>query len=141
MEYLNLLSEQFGYASLYHYHFVLESVCCLLVLDSVTSTPQWIRQPKPRDGVRDVCEFVSKWVLGSSRASQPLNVRFLIHYFKPGQFRVLESFPLRLFLNSLLHTSRNLLALECSDRDFEKSAGYLWFSERPPCGHTVTLMF
>ena len=26
-----------------------EKVCCLLVLDSVTSTPQWIRQPKPRD--------------------------------------------------------------------------------------------
>jgi hypothetical protein len=26
-----------------------ESVCCLLVLDSVTSTPQLIRQPKPRD--------------------------------------------------------------------------------------------
>jgi hypothetical protein len=26
----------------------LERVCCLLVLDSVTSTPQWIRQPKPR---------------------------------------------------------------------------------------------
>jgi hypothetical protein len=26
------------------------SVCCLLVLDSVTSTPQWIRQQKPRDG-------------------------------------------------------------------------------------------
>jgi hypothetical protein len=25
--------------------------CCLLVLDSVTSTPQWIRQPKPRDVV------------------------------------------------------------------------------------------
>jgi hypothetical protein len=25
-----------------------ESVCCLLVLDSVTSTPQWIRQPRPR---------------------------------------------------------------------------------------------
>jgi hypothetical protein len=25
-----------------------ESVCCLLVLDTVTSTPQWIRQPKPR---------------------------------------------------------------------------------------------
>jgi len=24
-------------------------MCCLLVLDSVTSTPQWIRQPKPRD--------------------------------------------------------------------------------------------
>ena len=28
-----------------------EIVCCLLVLDSVTSTPQWIRQPEPR-GVR-----------------------------------------------------------------------------------------
>ena len=24
-------------------------MCCLLVLNSVTSTPQWIRQPKPRD--------------------------------------------------------------------------------------------
>ena len=28
---------------------VLESVCCLLVLNSVTSKPQWTRQPKPRD--------------------------------------------------------------------------------------------
>ena len=28
----------------------VERVCCLVVLDSVTSTPQWIRQPKPRDG-------------------------------------------------------------------------------------------
>ena len=28
---------------------VLERVCCLLALNSVTSTPQWIRQPKPRD--------------------------------------------------------------------------------------------
>jgi hypothetical protein len=26
-------------------------VCCLLVLDSVTSTPQWIRQPKLRDDI------------------------------------------------------------------------------------------
>ena len=25
-----------------------DNMCCLLVLDSVTSTPQWIRQPKPR---------------------------------------------------------------------------------------------
>jgi hypothetical protein len=25
-----------------------ERVCCLLALNSVTSTPQWIRQPKPR---------------------------------------------------------------------------------------------
>ena len=50
-----------------------ESVCCLLVLDSVTSTPQWIRQPKPRD-VHDVYVFVCKCVLSSPRASQPLNV-------------------------------------------------------------------
>jgi hypothetical protein len=28
---------------------ISERECCLLVLDSVTSTPQWIRQPKPRD--------------------------------------------------------------------------------------------
>ena len=30
-------------------------MCCLLVLNSVTSTPQWICQPKPRDVVHDVC--------------------------------------------------------------------------------------
>ena len=28
---------------------VRERECCILVLDSVTSTPQWIRQQKPRD--------------------------------------------------------------------------------------------
>ena len=39
---------------------------------TVTSTPQWIRQPKQRDGVHDVCVFVCKCVLGSSEASQPL---------------------------------------------------------------------
>ena len=27
---------------------IIERVCCFLVLDSVTSTPQWIRQPRPR---------------------------------------------------------------------------------------------
>jgi hypothetical protein len=48
--------------------------CCLLVLDSVTSTPQWIRQPKPRDCVHDVCVFVCKCVLGRSRGSQSLNI-------------------------------------------------------------------
>ncbi len=31
-----------------------ESVCCLLMLNSVTSTPQWIRQPKPCDMM---CEY------------------------------------------------------------------------------------
>ena len=33
-------------------------MCCLLVLNSVTSTSQWIRQPKPRDVVHDVCVLV-----------------------------------------------------------------------------------
>ena len=46
-----------------------ERVCSLLVLDSVTSTTQWIRQLKPRDDVHDVYVFVCKCVLGSSRAS------------------------------------------------------------------------
>ena len=50
-------------------------MCCLLVLNSVTSTLQWIRKPRPRDGVHDVCVFVCKCVLGSSGASQPLNIR------------------------------------------------------------------
>jgi hypothetical protein len=53
-------------------------VCCLLVLDSVTSTPQWIRQPKPRDVVHKVCMFECECVLGSPRASQPLNIRFCL---------------------------------------------------------------
>ena len=35
-------------------------VCCLLVLDSVTSTPQWTRQPESRD-MHDVCVLVCKW--------------------------------------------------------------------------------
>jgi hypothetical protein len=57
--------------------------CCLLVLDSVTSTPMWIRQPKPRDVVHDVCVcdvcvFVCKCVLGSPRAFQPLNIRLCL---------------------------------------------------------------
>jgi hypothetical protein len=29
-------------------------ICCLLVLDSVTSTPQWIRQPRPRVYLKEV---------------------------------------------------------------------------------------
>jgi hypothetical protein len=49
---------------------VCECVYWLLVLDSVTSTPQWIRQPKPRDVMHDVCVFVCKCVLGSPRASR-----------------------------------------------------------------------
>jgi hypothetical protein len=32
-------------------------VCCLLVLNSVTSTPQWIRQSDQRD-MHDVCVIV-----------------------------------------------------------------------------------
>jgi hypothetical protein len=48
-----------------------ERECCLLVLDSVTSTQQWTRQPRPRECVHDVCVFVCKCVLGSPRASSP----------------------------------------------------------------------
>jgi hypothetical protein len=47
----------------------------LFMFDSLTSTPQWIRQPKPRGVVYDVCVFVCKCLLGSPRASQPLNIR------------------------------------------------------------------
>jgi hypothetical protein len=43
-----------------------ERVCCLLVLNTVTSTPQGIRQPKPRGCV---FVFVCKYVLGRSRAT------------------------------------------------------------------------
>jgi hypothetical protein len=51
---------------------LLESVCCLLVLDSVTSTPQWIRQPEAAWGVCVVfvCLVLAcKYVLGCSRVS------------------------------------------------------------------------
>jgi hypothetical protein len=71
-----------------------ESVCCLLVLDSVTSTPQWIRQPKPRDCVHDVCVFVCKCVPGSSRASQPLNFQLCL-FFSTSVFS-LRLMPIRL---------------------------------------------
>jgi hypothetical protein len=59
------------------------SVCvrvwCLLVLNTVTSTPQWIRQPKPRGCV---FVFVCKYVLGRSRATQPPNLRLcLLRHF------------------------------------------------------------
>jgi hypothetical protein len=53
--------------------------CCLLVLNTVTSTPQWIRQPKPRGCV---FVFVCKYVLGRSRATQPPNLRLcLLRHF------------------------------------------------------------
>jgi len=51
-----------------------ERVGSLLVLDSVTSTPQWIRQPKPRGCAHDVCVFVYGCVLGRSRGSKPLDI-------------------------------------------------------------------
>ena len=57
-------------------------MCCLLVLDSVTSTPQWIRRAKPRGCVHDMCVFVCECVLGRSRVSQPLNLRLcLLQHF------------------------------------------------------------
>jgi hypothetical protein len=52
-----------------------ERVCCLLVLNTVTSTPQWIRQPKPRGCV---FVFVCKYVLGRSWATQPPNLRLCL---------------------------------------------------------------
>jgi hypothetical protein len=57
----------------------IERECCLLVLKSVTSTPQWIRQPKPRGCV---FVFVCKYVLGRSRTTQPPNLRLcLLRHF------------------------------------------------------------
>jgi hypothetical protein len=56
--------------------------CCLLVLDSVTSTPQWIRQLKLRGCVHDVCVFVCECVLGRSPVFLPLNLRLcLLQHF------------------------------------------------------------
>ena len=75
-----------------------ERVCCLLALNSVTSTPQWIRQPKPRDGVYDVCVFVCKCVLRSSRASQPLNI--LAYAFSSTSASSFRLMPLRLAVSA-----------------------------------------
>jgi hypothetical protein len=66
---------------------------CLLVLNSVTST-QWIRQSKPCDDLHDVYVFVCKCVLGSSRASQPLNI--LVYAFSSTLAFSLRLMPLRL---------------------------------------------
>ena len=58
---------------------LLQRECCLLVLNTVTSTPQWIRQPKPRGCV---FVFVCKYELGRFRATQPPNLRScLFRYF------------------------------------------------------------
>jgi hypothetical protein len=50
-----------------------ERESCLLVLNSVTSTPQWILQPKAAWGVCVVFVFACKYVLRHSRVSQPPN--------------------------------------------------------------------
>ena len=55
-----------------------ESVCCLLVLNSVTSTPQWIRQAACVCVVFVCLVFACKYVLGHSRVSQPLNLRLCL---------------------------------------------------------------
>ena len=65
----------------------------VLFIDSVTSTPQWIRQPKP-DVVHDVCVCVCKCVLRSPRASQPLNIRLCL--FSSTTAFSLRLMPLRL---------------------------------------------
>ena len=73
-----------------------ENVCCFLVLDSVTSALQRIRQPKPRDGVHDVCVFVCKCILGSPRASQPLNIEISGYAFSSTSTFPLGLMPFRL---------------------------------------------
>ena len=40
--------------------FIRARECCLLVLNSVTSPPQWICKPEPRD-MHDVCVFIYVW--------------------------------------------------------------------------------
>ena len=74
----HILRLEIACCSFCSFDIVIECVCCLLVLDSVTSTPQWIRQPKPCDVVHNVCVFVRECVLGSARASQPLNIRLCL---------------------------------------------------------------
>jgi hypothetical protein len=53
----------------------IEREFCLLVLDTVISTPQWRHQPKPRGCV---FVFVCKYVLGRFRATQPPNLRLCL---------------------------------------------------------------
>jgi len=65
-----------------------------MVLDSVTCAPQRIRQPKQRDDVHDVYVFVCKCVIGSSRASQPLNI--LVYAFYSTSAFSIRLMPLRL---------------------------------------------
>jgi hypothetical protein len=94
----------------------VECVCCLLVLDSVTSTPQWIRQPKPRDDVHDVCVFVCKCVLGSSRASQPLNI--LAYAFSSTLAFSLRLMPLRRAVARSWKNRVRLHTIWCGERSY-----------------------
>jgi hypothetical protein len=64
-----------------------ERLCCLLVLDSVTSTPQWIRQPKPRDLTGLSSPFCNA-VAGCSRRFEQACGRF--------ELRRWSALPLRL---------------------------------------------
>jgi hypothetical protein len=41
-----------------------QSECCLLVLNSVTSTPQWIRQPEPAWGLGTLRFHLESWRAG-----------------------------------------------------------------------------
>ncbi len=71
----NTYSSKGDFSKAIKYHRQLRKVLFIkLVLNSVTSTPQRMCQPKQHDDVHDVCVFVCKCVLGSSRASQPLNI-------------------------------------------------------------------
>ena len=70
---IRVLENAVGFSSVQTYFYRLNFAYRERVLfNSVTSTLQWIRQPEPRD-VHDVSVFVCNCVLGSPRASQPLN--------------------------------------------------------------------
>jgi hypothetical protein len=60
-----------------------ERECCLLVLNSVASTPPWIRQPKPRDDVHGWLFLFSDWIglIAIGWCTVTLAVKLV--YFKP----------------------------------------------------------
>jgi hypothetical protein len=104
-----------------------ERACCLLVLSSVASTPQWIRLPKPHDDVHDVGVFVCKCVLGSSRASQPLNI--LAYAFSSTAAFSLRLMPLRLAVGAASASAPALSSLTATQRAHPP---HLTSSLRPP---------
>jgi hypothetical protein len=107
-----------------------ERVCCLMVLDSVTSTPQWIRQPKPGDVVYDVCVFECRCVLRSLFfVSARTNKR---HHHHPRAFQPLD-FRLCLFQHFGFLSSPH--AIQTRSRHHPSFSGPLCFSTPVPRRH------